>query len=340
MKLWPLALASLVVLGVGCTSPTPNPSDTTGSSGGTAPKSSGAKIKIAMIPKGTTHEYWKSVHAGAKAAADELNVDLNWKGPLKEDDREEQIKVVEDFTSQGVAGICVAPLDDKALRKPIDEALKAKIPIVVFDSGLADSTGVTSFVATDNKKGGSMAGEAMGKELGKGAKVILLRYQEGSASTQLREDGFLEAAKAAGLNVVSSDQHAGATVESAQKVSEDLINRFMTGDKLDVAGIFCPNESSTMGMLLALKDAKLAGKVKFYGFDSSPKLVDALAAGDINGLIVQNPYNMGKLAIESMVKAIHGETVDARIDTGATLATKANMATPDVDKVLHPPKLD
>ena len=336
MKLWPFALASLVVLAVGCNSPSTD--NSTASSGGNGAPNGEKKLKIAMIPKGTTHEFWKSVHAGAEDAAKDLNVELIWKGPLKEDDREAQIQVVESFTTEGVNGICVAPLDDKALRKPIDEAIKAKIPVLVFDSGLADPTGTVSFVATDNKKGGAMAGEAMGKDLGKGGKVIVMRYQEGSASTMLREEGFLEAAKAAGLEIVSSDQYAGATVESAQKTAENLINRFKSGDTLTVGGIFCPNESSTFGMLRALQDAKLAGKVKFYGFDSSPKLVDALSSGEINGLVVQNPYNMGKLSIESIVKSIKGETVEARIDTGATLATKDNMSTPDVEKVLNPKK--
>lgn len=296
-------------------------------------------MKIAMIPKGTTHEFWKSVHAGADEAAKAQNIELIWKGPLKEDDREAQIQVVEDFTTQGVAGICVAPLDDVALRKPIEEAMDKKIPVLIFDSGLADPTGTVSLVATDNKHGGAMAGEAMAKDLGKGGKVILLRYQEGSASTVLREEGFLEAAKAAGLEVISSDQHAGATVESAQKVAENLINRFKNPDgTLGAAGIFCPNESSTFGMLRALQDAKISN-VKFYGFDSSEKLVAALSAGQITGLIVQNPFNMGKLAVESMVKAIKGDKVEPIQDTGAVLATKENMETEDIKKVLNPPKI-
>lgn len=331
MKIWPFI--ALTVALAGC-APTTNEPGTGGSSAGEK------KIQIAMIPKGTTHEFWKSVHAGADEAAKALNVDLIWKGPLKEDDRDAQISTVEDFVTKGVQGICVAPLDDKALRQPVDDALAAKIPVLIFDSPLADTTGTVSLVATDNKNGGAVAGQAMVTDLGKGGKVIVMRYQEGSASTTMREEGFLEAAKAGELEIVSSDQYAGATVESAQKVAENLINRFKGPDgNLTVGGIFCPNESSTFGMLRALQDAGLAGKVKFYGFDASTKLVEALGAGEINGLVVQNPFNMGKLAVESMVKAIKGEKVEAVIDTGATLATKANMETDDVKKVLNPPKL-
>ncbi|MBS1715958.1 MAG: substrate-binding domain-containing protein [Armatimonadetes bacterium] len=352
MKLWHLALTGLAVVAAGCNPPdNGGPGQTTGTSGSTGttsgsttsgPKgpSGGGSLKIAMIPKGTAHEFWKSVHAGADEAAKAQGVELIWKGPLKEDDRDAQIQVVEDQITAKVDGICLAPLDDKALRTPVDSALKAKIPVLIFDSALADATGTVSFVATDNKKGGSTAGEAMVAAIGKGGKVIVLRYQSGSASTTERETGFIEAAKAGGLEIVSENQFAGASVETAQKAAENLLNRFKGPDgNLAVAGIFCPNESSTFGMLRALQDAKLAGKVKFYGFDSSPKLVDGLAAGEIDGLVVQNPFNMGKLAVESIVKQIRGEKVEARIDTGATLATKANMETEEVKKVLNPPKI-
>ncbi|MBL8064756.1 MAG: substrate-binding domain-containing protein [Chthonomonadaceae bacterium] len=324
----------LSILAIGCTTP----SATDGTTGSTTTTDSDAqkdKLTIAMVPKGTAHEFWKTVHAGADDAAKELGVNLIWKGPLNENDREQQIKVIEDFVTQKVSGICVAPLDDKALRNPVDEALKEKIPVLVFDSGLADFTGTVSFVATDNKKGGMIAAEAMAKSLGKGGKVIVLRYIEGSASTNQREEGFLEAAKAAGLEIVSDNQYAGATVDTAMSASENLMNRFRDS----VQGIFCPNESSTAGMLKVLQDLKLAGKVAFYGFDASEKLVAALGAGEINGLVVQNPYKMGKLSVESMVKAIKGEKVESRLDTGATLVNKENMSQPDIDKVLHPPKI-
>lgn len=301
-----------------------------GTSGGTSDK----KLKIAMIPKGTTHEFWKSVHAGAEDAATELgNVDLTWKGPLKEDNKEEQVKVVEDFTGQGYDGICLAPLDDVALRIPVENAKKAGIPVLIFDSDLKDVE-VVSFVATDNKKGGFMAGQELARLLGGKGKVILLRYLEGSASTQFREDGFLDAMKAIpGITLVSQDRHAGATTESAQAESENLLGRFK-----DVQGIFCPNESSTFGMLRALQNNGMAGKVKFVGFDASDKLVQALDAGEINGLILQNPRKMGYLAIKTIVDKIKGGTPEKRIDTGATLVTKANMKEPDVAKLLETPK--
>src|SRR2546421_5857668 len=171
------------------------------------------KLTIAVIPKGTSHEFWKSIHAGAIKAARELStpgaeVEVIWKGPLREDDREQQIQVVEGFISQGVDGIVLAPLDNRALVRPVEEAKSAGVPTVIIDSAL-DSNSITSFVATDNRKGGQLAADRLGQLLNGKGKVLLLRYQEGSASTQDREDGFISELKAKFPNIelVSSDQY-------------------------------------------------------------------------------------------------------------------------------------
>src|SRR2546422_42808 len=118
---------------------------------------------VAVIPKGTTHEFWKSINAGAIKAQNELRdkgvkVEVIWKGPLKEDDRDQQIQVVENFTSRRVSGIVLAPLDSQALVSPVESALQAGVPVVIMDSGLKSDKYV-SFVATDNYKGGVLAGE-------------------------------------------------------------------------------------------------------------------------------------------------------------------------------------
>jgi ribose transport system substrate-binding protein len=293
---------------------------------------------IAVIPKGTTHEFWKSVHAGAVQASRELGVRIEWKGPLKEDDREEQIKVVENFVNLGAKGIVLAPLDDKALRAPVANAVRAGIPVVIIDSDL-DSQDHASFVATDNRKGGELAGEQLGKLLGGRGDVLLLRYAEGSASTMNREAGFLDAiARFPGIRVVSKDRYGGATTESAMKESESLINAHKGPDgALTVQGIFCPNESSAFGMLVALQQAGQAGKVKFIGFDSSPKLVEALEKGHLHATVVQDPIRMGYLGVVTLVEHLKGVKVDRRIDTGATLVTPENMKDARIQELIHPP---
>lgn len=297
------------------------------------------KLTIAVIPKGTTHEFWKSIHAGSNKAAIELSsqghdIEVIWKGPLREDDREQQIQVVEGFAAQGVSGIVLAPLDDRALARPVADAKRAGVPTVIIDSGL-QSTDFVSFVATDNRKGGSLAADRMGELLNGKGKVLVLRYAEGSASTTEREAGFIETIKQKypGIELVSTDQYAGATRDTAKRASENLLNRF--GD--EVQGIFTPNESSTAGMLLALEDIGKAGKVSFVGFDVSQRFIDALTAGQLHGIVVQNPFNMGYLGVKTMVDSILGKPVEQKIDTGVMLVTKENMSTPDVQALLHPP---
>jgi ribose transport system substrate-binding protein len=297
------------------------------------------KLTIAVIPKGTTHEFWKSIHAGAVKAARELTaqgteVDLNWKGPLREDDREQQIQVVEGFMSQGVNGIVLAPLDNRALVRPVEEAKRAGVPTVIIDSGL-ESQQITSFVATDNRKGGMLAADRMGELLNGKGKVLLLRYMEGSASTQDREAGFVQRLKEKypGIELISSDQYAGATRDTAKRTSENLLNRF--ADQLQ--GIFTPNESSTAGMLLALQDINKAGKITFVGFDASDTFIEAMKTKQLQGIVVQNPFNMGYLGVRTMVDALQGKTVEKRIDTGVTMVTLDNLNAPDIQTLLHPP---
>ena len=183
---------------------------------------------IAVIPKGTSHAFWQSIHAGAEKAAQELKVTVIWRGPLREDERSAQITEVEGFVTRGVSGIALAPLDDTALAPPVAEAVRRKIPVVIFDSALKGS-GHVSFVATDNHQGGRLAGEGLAGLLPKGGNIVLLRYAEGSASTTERETGFLEAIGAhANLKVVSANQYGGADIEGAYKKSEAILSRFKT----------------------------------------------------------------------------------------------------------------
>jgi ribose transport system substrate-binding protein len=295
------------------------------------------KTVIAVVPKGTTHEFWKSVHAGAIKASQELGVEIIWKGPLKEDDREAQISVMEDFISRSVKGIVLAPLDDIALRTPVTNAKQAGIPVVIIDSDLKGDEYI-SFVATDNYLGGKIAARRMIELLKGKGKVAVLRYAEGSASTAKREQGFLdEIATAKEIVVVSANQYGGATTETAYRASENMLAPYKTAaNTLGIDGIFCPNESTTFGMLRALQDGGFAGHVRFIGFDSSTKLVEAMEKNQLDALILQSPFKMGYLGVKTMVAHLKGEPVEKKIDTGVTLVTKENMNNPEVRELLQP----
>ncbi len=297
-------------------------------------------LTIAVIPKGSTHEHWKTVHAGAIKAQRELkqrgiNVDVMWQAPLREDDRDFQIRVVENLITRRVSGICIAPLDSKALVPPINTATRAKIPVIVFDSAVKSDKPI-SYIATDNYKGGVLGAEHLGKLLGGKGNIILLRYAVGSAATEEREAGFLDTIKARypGLKLISSDQYGGATRETAYQVSQNLLNRH--GKNVD--GIFCVNETLTVGMNMALRNiGRSGGTVKLVGFDVGTQAVEALKKGDVQGLVVQNPLRMGYDCVMTMVDYLHGKKVPAKIDTGVYLVTPANIAESEMQKLIKPP---
>ena len=303
-----------------------------------APSASAAEsLDIAVIPKGTSHEFWKSIHAGALKAQQELQgngqpVKIIWKGPLREDDREQQIQVVENFISQRVDGMVLAPLDNRALVAPTERAIRARVPVVIIDSALKSDL-PASYISTDNYKGGQLGAQHLSKILGGKGNVILLRYQVGSASTEEREAGFMdEIKKHSGIKVISQDQYAGATRDSAYKAAQNLFNRYK-----DVNGIFCPCEPVTIGVLMALKDIGKTGAVQLMGFDSGTQSVEGLKNGSVQGLVVQNPLKMGYLGVMTMVDHINKKKVPRRIDTGVQVVTPENMNQPEMNELIYPP---
>jgi ribose transport system substrate-binding protein len=327
MKRAMLVFGLAVTLLVGC-----KKEDGGGAGGGATTGPSGERLTIAVIPKGTTHAFWRAVYAGAEDAGKELNVDIIWKGPLKEDDRSAQIQVVQQFVAQGVSGIVVAPLDSRALKDPVQLADSRKIPVVIMDSALDGEVGkdFVSFVATDNRKGGELGGEELARILNNKGNVVLLRYAEGSASTEEREAGFLDAiAKHPDIKLIVQNRYGGATADSAAKAALNIIDAIKQAD-----GIFCPNESTTAGMLAALRTAGLSGQKKFVGFDATADLVRSLENNEVQALVAQNPYRMGHECVKTLVDHIRGQQVPQRVDTGVHLITKENMNAPEIQELL------
>lgn len=299
-----------------------------------SPRAARDKPLIAVIPKATSHEFWKSVHAGAVRGADAAGVDIIWKGPITESNREAQINLVQDFVAQGVDGICLAPLDSQALIPAVRQASQAGIPVLIFDSGLDDSKNIVSFVATDNYHGGQIAGRHLGQLLGGKGRVIILRQAVGSQSAHQREQGCLEVLEQEfpDIEIISSNEYAGVTADTALVKSQQLLQTF--GEQVD--GIFTSSQHVATGMLRALEEQNLAGKVKFIGFDSGPELVEAMAAGKMHGIVLQDPVGMAELAVTTLASSLVGKRVEPRISTGETLATPENMNEPEIKRLLEP----
>lgn len=295
-----------------------------------------ARYRIAVIPKGTTHNFWKSIHAGAlKAAKERGDVEIVWEGPAREDERQEQRNIVERLANEHVSAIVLAPCDRRTLVAPVESAISQGIPVVIIDSGLEVSPAITGsdkylgYVATDNKEGGRLGAAKMG-ELFKGkpkARVLLLRYQAGSESTEQREEGFKEKIREyPNIELIMPEDEAGATVDSAQKASERVLSNLP-----DLDGIFTVNESSTTGMLQALRGLERIRQVKLVGFDGSDLLIAALRSGELEGLVLQDPFDMGYRSVLRAVDALQGRPPREQVlHTNLQLATRANMDSPAI----------
>ena len=298
-------------------------------------RKSASKVKtftLGVVPMGTTHEFWKAIHAGAEMAAQEKRVRILWKGPLKEDDRNEQLQIVETLVDARVDALVLTPIDDRALVRPVEEARKLGIPTVIFNSALQGNTQV-AYVSTDNYKGGVVAGDYMGTLLKGRGKLILIRVKEGVEGSTNREEGFLKTirTKYPKIQILSDNQYAGTGTETAYQTCENLLSRF---GKVDA--IFTPNESTTFGCWRALQDHGLAGKVIHVGFDTSKKLVEALSKKEIRGLVIQNPIRMGYESVKIAVQCLRGQPFEKYIDTGVFLATPDNMTEYKMKKLLSP----
>ncbi len=316
-----------------------------------------ATLTLAVVPKGTTHEFWKSVHAGALRAAGELStpdrkIEILWKGSQEESDTAGQIRVVQNFLTRGVDGIVLAPNDSGGLVDAVAGAVAEGVPVVIFDSGLAPDAAslgaeTVSFVATDNFIGGRQAAtrlvEAMGDAPdGTRPGVILLRYKAGSESTEQREEGFLAELKEhhPDVEILSEDQYAGTTPEEALANATQVLQRFEREFQTRPGGIFAVCEPNADGVHRALKELGLTDRVSFVAFDPNESLVAGLKDGSVDGIVVQDPVGMGDQAVRTLIAHLDGATVEPRIDTGVVVATPDNLTDPAVAALLAPPRAE
>ncbi len=290
---------------------------------------------IPIIVKDTTSFYWQIVLAGARKAGKDLGVNVPELGAQSESDINGQISILENAVAGKPAAVVISPTEFKALGKPIDEAAK-KTKIIGIDSG-ADSKAFTSFLTTDNVAGGRIAAdglaEAITAKYGKAeGDVALITSLPGVGSLDQRAKGFKEqlAAKYPGLKLVA-DKVADGQATTGLNIMTDLITA-----NPNLRGVFASNLIMAQGAGQAIAENKKADTIKVIGFDSDDKLVKFLGDGTLYALVVQDPYRMGYDGIKTALAASKGEKVDANVDTGANLITKANMGGEKQSALLNP----
>ena len=276
------------------------------------------EITVVVIPKGLTHEHWQSVRRGAERCAEDLlaeegvRVRVIFDGPLRERDAIEQIRIVDRRLATGAKGIVLAPQHSRTMTACVKRAAETGVPVVVIDSGLAETEHFVKYVATNNYEGGCLAAKhlhsRLPEEKKKQPKLILFRYAVGSESTDERERGFEETMKRICPEAIwlSTDKYAGSTRDSAMREAGPLVLQF----GLQVDAIFAPNESSASGMLDVLRSHGLNRKVLLMAFDASKPLLQAIQEGDVVGSILQDPYRMGYVSTLCCVRHILGDDVN------------------------------
>ena len=298
-----------------------------------------AAYKIALITDANNNLFWETVYSGAAKARDDLkaegtDITLTWDGPDSDTQREVEIQIVEQKVKGKVDGIVLSPVHGRLLVPPVQAATDAGIPTVVINAGL-NPAGQISFVATDNYKGGALGARRMGTVLKGKGKVILFRWLAGNAATTARETGFLDTLKNQfpDIQVISADQYAQGSHDLGKKTAVELLKKL--GAEAD--GIFTVSELTTLAMLDALHETgQNGGKAAFIGYDNNPQLLAALKSGDIKGLVIQNPMQMGYQAVRTLVSHLQGKTIEKEIDTGCTMVTMDNITKPAVDELLNP----
>jgi ribose transport system substrate-binding protein len=287
-------------------------------------------IYIPVISKGFQHQFWQAVKLGAEKAGRDFKVVVTFEGPETEAMVDKQMDMLQTDLGKNPSAIVFAALDSKAAIPLLQQAKNRKIPIIAFDSGVDSDIPVTT-CATDNVAAAALAADKMAELIGGSGKVGLIVHDQTSRTGIDRGTGFVNRMKAKYPNIrIIGPQYGGGD----QLKSTDLAKAMIQSNP-DIKGFFGANEGSIIGVLNAVKELGLVGKIVVIGYDSGKQQIDAIRSGAQAGAITQDPIGIGYKAVEAAVKAIRGQTVPKSIDTGFKWYDKTNIDDPAIVAVLY-----
>ncbi len=286
---------------------------------------------IGVIPKATSHLFFLSVHAGVEQAGRDLHLDILWNGPQNETDYARQIEIVDSMITRQVAALAISATDERALVAPLERAIRAGIPVTVFDSAV-DIDNYVSFIATDNYAAGCTAARTLASLIGNRGSVAMVMQKPGGTSTVLRERGFdATVAKEFPQVKIVARQFGMADPARSRDAAEDILTAHP-----DLSGLFASSEAASLGSIQAIRNRGLSGKLKLVTFDFSKTHVEALEDGTISAMLVQNPFQLGYEAVKSLDDKLHGRTPPKRLELPARLILKSDLAKPEIRALLFP----
>lgn len=325
------AIVVVAALVVGCAAPAaPAPAAPAADSAAAPAADAEAKPYIPIISKGFQHQFWQAVKAGAEQAAAEFNVDITFEGPETEAMVDKQIEMLQTALDKNPAAICLAALDSKAVVPLLEKAKAANIPVIGFDSGVDSDIPVTT-AATDNLAAAGTAADKMAELIGGEGEVAVIVHDQTSRTGIDRRDGFVNRMTEAHPNVKIVDIQYGA---GDQLKSTDLAKAIIQANP-NLKGFFGANEGSIIGVLNAVKELGMEGKIVVIGYDAGKQQMDAIRSGVEAGAITQNPVGIGYKCVESAVKALKGETLDKVTDTGFFWYDKTNIDSEEIKPLLY-----
>ena len=291
---------------------------------------SGQRHKVVLVAKSTQTEFWLSVFAGAQAAAAEYNVELTTIGPETEEDYETQNRMVAEAVADGAEALVFSAIDYENNAAAVDAAGQAGVKIVSIDSGV-DSDQVGTYIGTDNYAAGRMAAQAALEGVEGELVVGLVNYDESTANGQERERGVRDALAESGRARVAASVTTLVEAGRAQTDTADLLR-----NNPEINAVFAFNEPTSVGAARAVAELGLSDEVFLVGFDSNVATIDGLQEGSVDALIVQNPYAMGYLGVESayMLLAGRGDELEPVVDTSTQIVNRSNLFSLDSQKAL------
>ncbi|GGG03992.1 substrate-binding domain-containing protein [Paenibacillus abyssi] len=323
-----LMLVGLVLAGCGANGNAGNGNEAAAGGNNAAADESGGVIGV--IPKSTLYDYWKSVRVGAEQAAEEAGYTIVFQGTAKDTDVEGQVKIIEDFITQGVKAIVISPTNADAMVPALEKADAAGITVIIIDGDL-NSDIPHSFVSTDNVAASAMAAEKMNELIGGEGKIAVVSEVAGSIQGAAREKGFIDTMNSFGGYSLLNTFYSEGDRNLAFNITQDIFT-----SNPDIKGIFATNEGASIGVSLGVEASGKKDDVAVIGYDSSEDLLKAIRDGVIDGTISQDPAAIGYMGVENAIKVINGEEVEKKTDVPAVYVDNSNIDDEDIQKILYP----
>ena len=257
------------------------------------------EVYIPIVSKGSQHQFWQAVKAGAEQAAKDFDVRITFEGPENETMIDKQTEMLKSALANKPAALALAALDSRAATPMLVDAHYKKLPVIAFDSGV-DSVIPRTTATTDNFAAAGLAADKMAELIGKSGEVAVVVHDDHSRTGIDRRDGFVKRMKAYHDIKVVSVQYGGGDKAKSAEITKAILEQYP-----DIKGIFGANEGSAIGVLNAMKE--MQKKIVIVGYDSGKEQKAAVASGEMAGAISQNPVGMGYKTVEAAVRAIKGE---------------------------------